>query len=46
MIRKIVIYSLIFGLYLLIAGCQPAVTHERHEEIKTETIESEEIIVE
>ena len=46
MIRKMIICSLIFGMYLLIAGCQPAVTHERHEEIKTETIESEEIIVE
>ena len=46
MIRKLIICSLIFGLYLLVAGCQPAVTHERHETITTETVESQEIMVE
>ena len=45
MIRKMIICTLLFGMFLLIAGCQP-VTHETHESITTETIESEEIIVE
>ena len=46
MIRKLIICSFIFGLLLLIVGCEPKVTHERHETITTETIETEEIIVE
>ncbi len=45
MIRKMIICSIALGLFLLIAGCQP-VTHETHETITTETIESQEIIVE
>ena len=46
MIRKLIICTFIFGLLLFSVGCEPKVTHERHETITTETIETEEIIVE
>ncbi len=45
MIRKILALSFILAICLWMAGCQQ-VKHERHETITTETIESQEIVIE
>ena len=42
---KKIVLSLILVICLWLSGCQ-TVTHEKHETITTETIESQEIVIE
>lgn len=46
MIRKILALSFVLAICLWISGCQETVVHEKHETITTETIESQEIVLE
>ena len=46
MIRKLLVLSFVLAVFLWMSGCQQTVTHEKHRTTTTETIESEEIVVE
>lgn len=46
MLRKILALSFVLVICLWMSGCQQTVTHEKHETITTETIESQEIVIE
>ena len=46
MIRKILVLSFVLAMFLCMSGCQPTVAHEKHRTITTETIESQEIVIE
>jgi len=47
MIRKILVLIFVLAISLWMSGCQQTeVHHEHHESEQTETIESEEIVVE